>query len=339
MELSTDFSENLEKLEEELTKAIDFLNRLDSPSKMFNGTIGFNYFIFIGKAIFYSYKYDIDFEIFLRKKFEIFIANLMEYLFKINNQLDFGIRKLDAHNSQQALNINEKRILGLSFTLYITNILIKVSNEFCVKFLLKNGLRAHLLFIRDKDFVQKNQVTMISLLSGDSYLIDQFLLNISSMCKKTCDEYKWLWSYLDSKNVLLNLTKYKESTWFLAYISIADIVTDKQIENFDDFHNILHRITKLLQECKNDFNFNSFNRVKLEIIFNGKTIDCEVHNIKEANCANSYAIKDLIVCLYKFSINEKIKPRLYFGYDLKNCLNMFITKGSRIITKYTSSII
>ena len=327
MELSTDFSENLGKLDEELIKAIDFLNKIDSPTRIFSDIVAYNYFVFIGKAIFYSYKLDIDFDIFLRKNFEVFIASLLDCLFKINSQLDFS-PKIEAHNAQLATSVNEKRIIGLSFTLYVTNILIRVSDQFCVKFLLKNGLRAHMLFLEDSEFVKKNQLTKISLLFGDFFLLDQIVLNVASMSKKTCDEHKRIWFDLNAIGTLFRIAKCQEYTWFAAYMSIADLANDKQMDELTDIiYPILDKVVAQVVQCKVDFDANAFRRERLDIIFNGKSLECEVHAIKDPMCAHSYALKELVVCLYKFSIHEKLKHHMFYTYDVKNCLKVFIKKG------------
>lgn len=239
MELSQDLNANIEKRDDELEKAIDYLNKLDTSCKIFYDSVGFNYYVFIGKAIYFSYKYDINFEVFLNKNFETFISNLLEYLFKIRKQLVFNV-KIDPHKAQRACDLNDKHIIGLSYALYITNsISTRIPSEFYAKFLVNNGLKYYLGFLNDDAFVQANYHSEICSLSGDLELFDQIMLTITTICKKTCDDFRKLWSDLDCVNTLFNIAKIKESTWFYAYLNISFIIDDKQIENFEEIHVIL----------------------------------------------------------------------------------------------------
>ena len=330
MELSQDLNANIEKRDEELEKAIDYLNKLETSCKIFYDSVGYNSFIFIGKAIYFSYKYDINFDMFLYKNFETFIANLLEYLFKIRNQLVFNI-KIDPQKAQRACDLNDKHILGLSYALYITNsISTRISSEFYAKFILKKGLKYYLGFLGDEKFVQANYHSEICSLSGDSELFDQIILTIATICKKTCDDFRNLWSncWLDCSSILFNIAKIKESTWFFAHLTISYIIDDKQVENFEEIHIILYNLNKLLIKFKHEFDAYSFKKVKREILFNGKIIDCEVRSVKDGNLWPG--IDELIFCLYKLSVNQKLKNELYFVYDVKSFIKTSIKKGKII---------
>jgi hypothetical protein len=329
MELSQDFNANIEKLDEELEKAIDYLIKLETSCKIFYDSVGYNYYVFIGKAIYYSYKFDINFDIFQKKNFENYISNLLEYLFKIKNQLNFNV-KIDPNKAQRICDLNDKHVIGLSYAIYITNsISNRLPGEFYAKFLLNSCVKYYLGFLNDDKFVQANYHSEIRSLSGDSELFDQILLTIATICKKTCDDHKNLWSDLDfGRNhcrILFNIAKIKYSTWFFAYLIISYTIDDRQIENFEEIHTILYRLIKLLLKFKHEFNAYSFKKIKREILFNGKIIDCEVRSVKEFN--SWPGIDELIFCLYKLSVTTRLKHDLYFVYDLKSFIKTFIKKG------------
>ena len=318
---------NIEKINEELRRAIDYLNALTQPCLIFEDKNGYDALIFIGKSLSSLPVSELDFDLFRQKNFELFIANLLAYLIKISNELTFDV-KTDSRQAHNATTLNEKRIHALDYLLYLTNSLIDNSKTFSEQFLLNNGVKAHFLLMNDQEFIEKSlNYTLTDLTGADWSLLDKMAMNVTCMSTRTCDDHKRLWTDLDSVKILLKIAKLKETTSFYAYMTISYILDDRQIETLLAIRSILELITKLLTQCSNDFESDFFDRKKRKVKFKTKSIECEVHRVQDANRV-FISITTLLQCLYKLAVNDKIKNFLYFRHDIENCLKAFLSKGN-----------
>jgi hypothetical protein len=210
--------------------------------------------------------------------------------------------------------------------------------KFCIEFAQKQGLKAYLSFLNDEKFCQKNINTILVDFSDDPFgLLDFLALNLSSLSIKTADDLKQIWSSFDSVKILLNLAKLKSSTLSDAYTTLCYILDDKQIESLTEIHLIADLISGSLRKCSKDFDNNIDRRIKRQIIFKGKPINCSVQVFRsEANVDTSMIV--LLESLYRLSVNDKLKNDIYFRCDMKNCFKSFLKNGKSVLKSLFNQI-
>jgi hypothetical protein len=313
----------LNKMDDNLAKAIEYLSyNFDEPSNTFDEMTCFNAFVYVVKA---AHHLELNYDLFLHKNFDLYISNLYAYYYEIRNSLNLNVN-IDPYNAENLTNLNEKRVTLLGYLLYLTMILVSRNKQFCINFL-NNGLKVFMTCLNDDEFLVKNKNSKVNDLTGNPFgLLEYIVLNLAHMSTKTSDEYKQVWTRLDSVKVLLKVSIFKESTLFMAYTIISHIATDEHINNLAEIHSIVDVITKLLLRCRNDFRYDKFDRWKKHIHLNGSNFECVVHTIKDENLITT-SIVSLLQGVYKLSVNGKMKNDLYFRRYISSCLKVFLKKG------------
>ena len=305
-----------------IVKAIDYLNKYSTDiPKLFTDSNGCDAHLCLVQIISH---YEINFQTFVAKGFEVFLSNLMLYFYEIRNDLNLeknnNIKKSD-------LEFNKKRVLILANSLYMKNLIFRRSKQFCIEFVHKQGLKPYISFLKDQKFMQKYRDTQIVDFSNDPYgFLDYVVLNLSSLSLKTADELKQEWNDLDSVNTFLNVVKVKESLLSDAYMAIAYILDDKQIESLTEIHLIADLLSLSLKTCATNFVNNIFKRAKRQVTFKGKPIDCQVQVYTSADNVDTSIIV-LMESLYRLSVNDRLKNDIYFKNEMKNCFESFLIKG------------
>ena len=318
------FMNNKDILKFYLNRILDYLNSLKALSDLFHNQHAFNAFIFAGKSIIYFGK-DLDFNELLSKNFHKFLSSLLSHL-KREQSLNFDIIG-DSFHAENALDLNTKRIHAFGYTLLVNNIAAIYSQEFCTQFCIHDGLKSYLDFLKDENFINKHKNSKINdLTQTPLYLLDYITLNILNLSIITCVEHKNLWLELDAVNVMMKIANFKESNSLDAYMTILLIIDDKQVESLIELNDIVNDITLQLKQAQRDFNENNFDRKRMQIQFQSKSVDYQVHRIKGANAIYTSVIV-LLDCLTKLAVNDKIKNKLFFECDVKSCLKTLLTKG------------
>ena len=105
-----------------LNKAIEYLTKLSKDIPKFfkdsNANDAFQCIVYIVS------KYELDFQIFESKSFEIFMANLMSYLLQIRNDLNF-----DTNAKIKDSELNKKHILTFTNSMYLQNLIFRRSKK------------------------------------------------------------------------------------------------------------------------------------------------------------------------------------------------------------------
>jgi hypothetical protein len=315
----TNFSETNGTNESLIIKCIDYLNKFSSDvSKIFhdsNASDALQCIVYIISRGTFDQKWVES------KNFESFLANLMNYFYKIRNDLHFDTN-LKIENGE----LNKKMVLTLANIMYTQNLIFRRSKKFCIEFVQKQGLAAYFSFLKDESFISKNKNILLIDFSQDAFgLLDYLALNLSSLSVKTVDDLKDIWTSFDPVKTLLNLAKTKESTLSDAYMILCHVLDDKQIESLTEIHLIADLMSSSLKKCSNNFDKNE--RSKRQIIFKGKPIDCSVQVVtSDENVSTSMIV--LLDALYKLSVNDKLKNDIYFRCGMKDCFKTFITKGN-----------
>lgn len=320
------------------------LHALNQSSEIFVNKNAYNAFIQLINIIrFKTY----DLKELIVNNFEEFISNLLTHMFTLRGELDFSVNIDRVFNDsfyEAALaltDLNERRILVFACLLWSTNQLFRSSNEFCSKFLLKQGAKAFLLYISDESFVNQNKnVKLNDFTANQSDPIEYMTLNISILSAKTCAEYKHVWLELDVVQPLLRIAKLNESKMLRAYSALSYILDDTLIEGLAEIHSVIDTISKYLNKCKKDFKADRFFRLKQQIVLrSGMQLDGLVHFAKIDNSETLSGIHGLLECLFNLSVNDKLKSDIYFKNGMKSCLKTILQKGrSLFFTRLLSKV-
>ena len=305
-----------------ISRCIDYLNKFSNDiSKLFKD-LNANDALQSIVSIIGRYEFNANWT--ESKGFETFLANLTNYFYQIRNDLNF-----DTNANIKNVELNKKLVLTLANMMYMQNLIFRQSKKFCIEFVQKQGLKAYFSFLKDENFISKNKNTLLVDFSDDAFgLLDYLALNLSSLSFKTADDLKDIWSSFDPVKTLLNLAKIKESTLSDSYMALCQILDDKQIESLTEIHSIADLMSNSLKKCSKNFDNNE--RSKRQIIFKGKPIDCSVQVVtSDDNVSTSMIV--LLECLYKLSVNDKLKNDIYFRCGMKDCFSTFITKGKQLL--------
>jgi hypothetical protein len=297
-----------------LNKFLIHLKNTEGPSQIFSDLNSFKCFTQISKIIYFSKGFKFNYDAFLFNNFDIFLSNLLEFLYEKRSELAF-----DDDGNQY--------VIAFGNAIYLANNLTVNSTKFSEKYITA-GLNAYLQFINDDVFVQKNLNAKVDFIERKSNLIDQILMNIKNLSEKTCDQYKHV--YLDSKtpDTMIRIAKLKESCILDAYMTLIYVCSDRHLESLIEIDSVLNLIFKLIQKCFIDFKQEKFFRQNFEINFNGNIFGCQIHSIKYAKGV-CISMDSLLECCYRLSVNEKIKTLMYFKLEIKNYLQEFLFKGNK----------
>lgn len=340
---SNDFSElkfnfntiNPDDHENKINLSLDYLNSLIEKSKnIIDDELAYQCLFYIGKTV-----KNTKVEIFPKRNSEKIFSHILLELYKVQNKLDFKSFTIDIASPNLNANKNDRRISMLSFLVYIINKVAPKSVNFCINFPKHDGLKAFLLFLSNESFIKNTlDVKMNDFsLSKPTSILDTIVLDIVSL--SLCyDENIDKWKELDTIGILLNIAKLKESVEFNAYVSIVNIIDDKQIESLTDVHSILKNLVEFFKKCGDYFKEKRFNRQKRQIIENGEIKDYSVHCVLK-NSEFSVSILIILQSLYKLSINDKMRNEIYFNQNLKESLSEVVLKSNDIELKYMLKLV
>ena len=329
-----DYDYDLIEIKEKLLKALDYLHdEIKIPSKIFLDANGYYAMVFIGKTIGYKINcLDGNMEVFIEKEFHIFLGDLLYYLSDVKNELDFKA-SINFYNAELLTDLNDKRVAMLTNSLYINNIILLYSSAFSTKFSLHSGLKAHFSFIKDTEFTKNKQNAKMNMLSKQISVIQYIVMNISSLSKMV-DENKIVWKQLESVDALIKIANLMESTKFDAYIAIANIADDKQIESLNEMNLVVDMILSQLKQAEIDFSSNKLKRDNRQAMIENAMINCSVHCLIQKNGTYTSVIV-LLNGLYKILVNEKMKNDIYFNYELCKYLKKLLALGNSFEIYFT----
>ena len=89
---------------------------------------------------------------------------------------------------------------------------------------------------------------------------------------------------------------------------------------------MVETILAYLLKAKHDLDNKNLMRLPFQTELKGKTLECHVHNVDRGDGFN-VSIKELLECLHKLSVSQKIKTDVYFNPTAKICFEKFLEKG------------
>ena len=307
----------------EIKKQTDSLKKftLEQPDKILKDRKSFLSLVSIGKTIF-DHGVDVDFGIFAQKRFDKVISNYLSEILKIRSSINFQTQ-IDWDIAETVIDRNEILEQTFTYVLKITNLILVHSVEFCSYFVENNGLRLCLESFNDQNFVKK----ITNAKSNDGSLIrlsDILSMIITNLAQRTCDDQKHVWKSLNAAQILFNIPEVNSNHTF------AYLLDDKEIETLfkqNKMKPILDEFFGILIKASVNFKEDNLYRISKEINFKGKSIKCEYHHERGVDDVLTGMV-GVLLCLYKFSVNDSIKLAIYFNENVKDCLKTFLEKGN-----------
>jgi hypothetical protein len=124
----------------------------------------------------------------------------------------------------------------------------------------------------------------------------------------------------------LRISKLKESTRFNVHYILAYLLDDQQIEQNVEIKSIVETILVYMLKAKHDLDNENLMMLAIQTELKGKTLECLIHHVDRGD-GIAINIKELLECLYKLSVSEKIKTDVYFNATAKICFKTYLEKG------------
>ena len=317
---------NLQKLENKLVEALDYLNSFEKIGKLIKKQTGYEAIFCIAKIVGFHLD-SIKLDIFNQKNAHEVYGKILNYLYKTDIKYDFERDSIPNQDPNKDANDNEKFITIFCMAVYTCNLLMANLLSFKLNFQKTKGLKALVKFLGDKKFLEKNKKSKINPFdSAKLSVIDYLALNLSSL-SNNCQDYKDIWNQLDAINIMLRLANKRPSTKEYCYNVIVNVANDHQIETLDEVKSFVKIINDKLQKVADDFKIDKFERFNRQILNEDGIINIQVHCLKdEKNVYTSLII--LFDHLYNLCVNDKLKNEIFFDSNFKENIRIILTNGN-----------
>ena len=266
-------------------------------------------------------------------------AVVLEHLAAVRGEINFGdsreVLDEDTDNDRSLScyadpNLSERRIGNICSLSYVFNIILIVSYEFSKYFTALNPNKTTYLksifdLTNDSKFV---------------YDFNQFYKNFScfaillSVISKNADECMDVWQSLNAVEALLNLVKLSPNSKLSIYGTIANVVSDQEIEKIPEIEQIIDIFVAKTCDCiqrpdgKRELQFKDEQTVQnFNVNF--------VNDISGRFCSITF----LLSTLYKFSVNDKIKLNIYKKSGLEEALKKLILTGIEVEKQHSIQLL
>ena len=255
-------------------------------------------------------------EPFLKHKFFDCLTKFYQYLSPACDEWDFtkaiDKRKIDAFDSFA----------------YILNFIVSNSTTFRIEFLKCGGVKELFNFLKNKKFEEK---------FSKEYFYSTLYGNINWL-SRTAETFKNEWRSLNVIELLLHTAQTLNNCRMPAYSAFANIANDQEITTLPDMHVIIPLYTQCIATTVVEMTKTNGTVKRASITFleddnNDKPELYDVYFVR-IDATTTHSLTGILLTLYRFSINNKIKYDLYVKYNLKETLSVIIYKGSEIEKKY-----
>ena len=152
------------------------------------------------------------------------------------------------------LSSDDRRISLISFVLYIINAYLQKSFRFNTLFARHSGIEAHLRFLRNDAILERiSNVEIIDMADQSIGLVDYVLTNLSLM-SKNFKQNPHRWKDANALETILKVLETRSDDISVdAYVAIANIVTDAQIETLPAIHDCIDVFINMAAKAAQDF--------------------------------------------------------------------------------------
>ena len=256
-----------------------------------------------------------------------FVKFLISYL---GNYLKNFEETIQNHES---LKTNEK-IDFFNDIIYSTLNYTHSSRKFCEQFHKQNGLT--IIFLCLKVFFPKVLETKCkSYFSDQGEKLAAILFNLS----KSKDLFKKQWKKLNCLNYLCELANSIENIvpfndiYLVIFGTIAFIIEDKDFKLVHDIKRGISRFSDLIGECAKFLALKKPTRKEYKSL-NDSTRVFKVHYLK-----NGWNLIELLECMHRFSIVDKLKYEIYNDFSLKSYLKQIIYDGNTFEKEFALKVL
>ena len=210
---------------------------------------------------------------------------------------------------------NECKITWLSYLNTCINCLFENSLEFTLIFAKLNGFKPYLKFLKNTNLILN---TSLNNLEGFLY----HLAVLSKYSGTNRDE----WRKLDAISILLDIaTHFSDETEIVdsAYIIIADITNDTEIDELEEIHSVVDNFVQKLKEFDEYFLKQKELSIEYEQYLNDENKTEEI----QLNIIRPNPLTFILRGLNLLAINERVKLRLFNDYQIFNALKRIIQNG------------
>lgn len=263
-------------------------------------------------------------------------ADLFEYLSTIRQEFNFSnLRPFESNEKinqcYATTNLNERRIFGLFYLDSIINCLMQFSIEYRHYFSRLNSsnksyLKIFLTCLNDIEFLKNIHA---------HYLNGIYVISLNWI-SKVAEDYKHIWNSLNSVESLLKFTQAITNWKITAYGTIANIAFDNDLEKIIEINLIIDKFTNLMSNCINQPD----GRLKQQ--FKDEFTELEEYNVlyKTLNETQEIsAITGILFCLYRLSINEKIKLKIFKSANFMTSIRNLIFTGIEVEKQYALQLL
>ena len=317
-------------------ESIQFLKELGERSNIeiiddSNFYEAFNFFIL-------SIVYDCDetnvlFSICENLKVDIIFCNILNKLFKNKNSIDFDY-SIEPFNQTFISNPAKRYGRLFIFCIHSINVILVRLPNFCRNIEI---LKSQLNFIKDEDFLLKHLDSEFKDFGFRASVLDSLVLNINSM-SKNCEDIIDKWNELNVANTLLNLGTRKDSAKFNSYLCLINLFDDKNIESIPEIQYVLDKLIDMIMKTAQDFENNNITRIERQIIETNRTRLAEIYSQSFYSVIN-ISLFGIINPLYRLSVNNTMKKKIYFQYNTKGFLRSILEKSNNDETEIILSLI
>jgi hypothetical protein len=294
--------------EKHLASALDFLNSLDvSKINILEDQTVHDSLFYINKVL--SDDSLQGFNSSLENKCEkVFAAILREYSKKFDKYDFKNEENIDIFEYMNNASANQRCFYIVQCGLYSINLTITSCIAIKFNFYKTDLIKSMLYLLSNEKFLNMNPNGIIDFLALNIYVLTLY-----------AQDYVNVWQELNAIEILSKLADLKPSTDLDAYLTIANIANDSQIETLPAIDRVLEKILLMFDQCVNDFKNDNFLRKSRPTFQNNEFKTVELHQILENKIETS--IKTILEGIYKLSVNEKqrekmLQKRITFIRDL-----------------------
>jgi hypothetical protein len=212
---------------------------------------------------------------------------------------------------------------------YLTNF----STQFRIKFHEKDGSKLLLDYLSDHDFLSNCKSFVI--VGQDTDQIVPFFNSIIGSLHNLSKSFQF--TDLKATDIILSFSKiirynYENcnSCLMFSYMTLANILTDKEIDELPDTILIVKKLVDLISKCAEQLEKNTQSRVEIELE-DGEFYDvCIIHDNE-----THWDIVELLSSLYHISVNDKIKQKIFDEFNIKHFIEKIIFFGNYIEKEYS----
>jgi hypothetical protein len=321
---------NAEDLNARLEKAAEYLARFSDMDQFLTDGAGKNALLFVGKLVAFQTT-SINYDIFEKYNFHLFVSQLMEYMCAKRAELDFKSGQTFELNAATALsdtgNSLPVRIVIFKVCTYITNLITSNSVFFARSMQTTGALKAYLDLLNDDAFLRTNLNIDLSMWgSGKNNLVDYLTLNIG-LFSRLNEEVKQKWIRLNAVPILIKLAKTKESTTYSAYTAITNVADDTQIEQLEEVQIFCKMNVDRLKLFRDGLLDGSLSRSPRQVFENNIKYNVEALSVTLPNNTSTSA-NVVINSLYRLAVNQKKRDDIFFNQGTKEYYPAFLDKGN-----------